>query len=1423
MVTADQVRSTGARTIQVRNPDGQVSNGVTFLLTQPAGRDTVSLRDPDPAPGSPLASEQIFRATVDYTLVTANRAQLVLEILSNDLRRLGASLPALAVRNDNPVRLETLPVRVPESGGLRMRARLLDETGAQLAASEVLVYKFDPDLVLDHLEVIQVTQFDGSTSEHVPLVAGKTTVVRAFPIGRDLTSRPPVSGILSASRNGRDLPDLFPFSGFVATLPDAIDRNDQSTSLQFKLTEEWVTEGELKLTVTVFALDSMGDPDLDFDGNFRNNGLPKTVEFFNTRGLIVGYVPILMKPPGGREVPATGRMEGMAARANRLFPLGEGRLDYRDTEVPHVVLPYSEIDLDNPAVRRAVRKKLSTTVALFDGEIGRRRDSRVVFWLHHTVPLKSHGGDREGVSLGGAASSHGRSVIMKTPLNDTPAAISLTQFGVAHELGHAFGLEHTATRVESTSAGEPVRNECDTSKTKTKIWPHDNPLVQEPGFDAESWSVLRSDITYDFMSYCSSRMWISPFHFNRLFDEEFRRAAAPLTEGERQSAPTPQLVISGTVKADGSGGVLEGVLRVVSSAAPETYPATGTFCVEVNDGAAVSRHCVEPSFRDSESIEPFSDGFFTIRVASPANVTRVAILRNGVEVAARTASANTPVVTFTSPAAGAQLTGGPTTLTWTSSDRHGDRLAFTLLYSADGGASWRPLGVDVEGNQLSFNASHIEGGTAVVFRILASDGLRTGEARVGPVTLNQTPRIEAVGTQPIDLGRSLAGRPNEGTFRLRNRGNGPLRIGSITSENPSFVATYPGTPSSIRAGEDLDVLVRFTPATPSNQTATFRIASNDRTTPELRVQVSARGISGSEPKVEVAARAIRLQAAAGQSTTIELQIENAGGADLQVTAAVAPGAFDLRGATALTVRPRSYGSLTVRFTPPALGEYSRQLRLQTNDPNEREVLVSLSGQGVPLSTIRGPVPATASGSVVNGANFLATLAPGMIASVFGANLANGVAQAQSVPLPARLQDARVLVDGVPAPLFYASPNQINFQLPYERAPGPAQIVVERSGVRGAASAVTVADAAPAVFLNSATGGPIVVDNSSFQLVNAGRPASPGDILSLFLTGLGLVTPAVPTGRAAAGLTSSRLPVAVTVGGAAAELFYAGLAPNFVGLGQIVFRVPGPQQSTPTTSLVIRVGSRDSVAVNLPLQRSAGPPPPPSATGVRLQLHALSPNFTVRDDSLRVDVSVLNPQNATGSFDWVYVFSTDPSISLTTDRTTRSGSTIALNSGTERRFLLSARLPADLPSGRYYFAAALSGGSGQVISNVLTFEHANRRPPYDLSVTLQSAAPTALAAGQVIDLVATIRASGSLSQRLQYNLKLSTDATLSGDDRVLRSGIETIEAGTVELSYSQRLPADLAAGRYFIGIEFETEGDSRPQDNVSNTIPITVTP
>ena len=233
---------------------------------------------------------------------------------------------------------------------------------------------------------------------------------------------------------------------------------------------------------------------------------------------------------------------------------------------------------------------------------------------------------------------------------------------------------------------------------------------------------------------------------------------------------------------------------------------------------------------------------------------------------------------------------------------------------------------------------------------------------------------------------------------------------------------------------------------------------------------------------------------------------------------------------------------------------------------------------------------------VNGASFSATqpLGPGTIGTLFGVFLSGTTANADTLPLPTNMSGVKVLVNGIEAPLFFTTYSQINFQMPFEIAPGPVTIQVMRDAVMSAPISATVGVRSPGIFrigvgeygivTNFTQGNFPYPPEVGAALGVAAAPANGNDALVIWCTGLGGVTPAVATGQAASGspLSISDATPQVTLGigvfGPRLTPFFVGMAPGFVGLFQVNVILPanvGTNLRTPL-SLQFSDGSASNI-------------------------------------------------------------------------------------------------------------------------------------------------------------------------------------------------------------------------------------------------------
>ena len=266
-----------------------------------------------------------------------------------------------------------------------------------------------------------------------------------------------------------------------------------------------------------------------------------------------------------------------------------------------------------------------------------------------------------------------------------------------------------------------------------------------------------------------------------------------------------------------------------------------------------------------------------------------------------------------------------------------------------------------------------------------------------------------------------------------------------------------------------------------------------------------------------------------------------------------------------------------------------------NSPHVIPVAFTVDAAGAPTAAFRG---------AVNGATFESTrsLAPLTIASVFGDQLSYGLAQAESLPLPTELGGARVFVNGVPAPLFFVSYGQINFQVPHGLSGGSATVRVERDGQVGNEILTHIAERSIGIFrfnrgeygaIRNATQGNYPLPRSFSAPGFETAPARPGDVLEIFATGLGPVSPMVAAGEPA----PSTEPLARVVGNAVVSFgfgfltpqrtpVFVGLTPGFAGLFQVNIVVPEDAATNPRTPLVLRFpdGSQISNVVEIAIER-----------------------------------------------------------------------------------------------------------------------------------------------------------------------------------------------------------------------------------------------
>jgi adhesin/invasin len=226
------------------------------------------------------------------------------------------------------------------------------------------------------------------------------------------------------------------------------------------------------------------------------------------------------------------------------------------------------------------------------------------------------------------------------------------------------------------------------------------------------------------------------------------------------------------------------------------------------------------------------------------------------------------------------------------------------------------------------------------------------------------------------------------------------------------------------------------------------------------------------------------------------------------------------------------------------------------------------------------------------------VAQGSLATLFGSGLATDTVTISSTTWPKTAVNRQLVVnDDLQAPIYYIGPKQVNFQVPSNVALGAARIAIRTAdtGELVAGGGLLVSSAAPGVFTANQSGsGQAAVLNQDFTVNSATNPAPAGSIVSIYGTGQGQVSPAVPDGSAAGSsplsntvavptssattCVNNQPSMCVAFGSTFGDVKYSGLAPGYIGLWQINVLVPAGATGAVPVRVVINGTPSNLVSV-----------------------------------------------------------------------------------------------------------------------------------------------------------------------------------------------------------------------------------------------------
>ena len=525
-----------------------------------------------------------------------------------------------------------------------------------------------PDLTVSRLEVNQAIQNEANS---VPLIASKRTVVRAY-LG--LSSSMPigsVTGRLRGYRGSTLLGTIAPFNpGGRITVVQPADWRQINHTLNFEAPFAWLT-GDVRLEVEVNSDRAVPE------NNYGNNVSSANVRFVDGGDLRIAWLPIHYVTGGytGPNDP-TDRITKGDAWLKATYPVSHTRVKY---------YPW-------PGITWGGNINTGTGAIKLLNYLGR------LFQLSQTSPRPDHVYGWLPTSVYGATGWRGCPARLRSAMTPTAAG------------------------------GEPSRTSWDTTAT----WAIG--MRRSASRLRRRRGEVREDTRLDFMvpGRLENEAWVAPGVYTYLHDH--MSMASDQSAGAAKAVAEEYLLASGLINQDGTAS-FDAFYRQAQTVPLDNPPVGTAYCLELYDGGStkLSSQCFDVSYgfgdnrSPGDSTMPMTTAPFALTVPFPATTKRIVLAHGGTTVATRTVSNNAPAVSVTLPGGGVVKT-----INWTANDPDGDTLSYSVLYSADNKNSWFAVAMDLNTTTYSLDTSTLPGGTNAFVRILASDGVNTGQADAGP-------------------------------------------------------------------------------------------------------------------------------------------------------------------------------------------------------------------------------------------------------------------------------------------------------------------------------------------------------------------------------------------------------------------------------------------------------------------------------------------------------------------------------------------------------------------------------------------------------------------------------------------------------------------------------------------------------------------
>lgn len=257
-------------------------------------------------------------------------------------------------------------------------------------------------------------------------------------------------------------------------------------------------------------------------------------------------------------------------------------------------------------------------------------------------------------------------------------------------------------------------------------------------------------------------------------------------------------------------------------------------------------------------------------------------------------------------------------------------------------ARFTPEALNTYNGSLIMNSNDRDNGRLIIS--LSGAGVEPPEIDVAPTAL--------------DFGNVALGSSLEKQVTISNQGAGPLDLGELGATGESFSLVGDVSNTTVEPQSSTSLTVRFAPVTEKAYSGSITIPSNDSDENPVTINLGGSGViiageiyvtSGVQDFGDVYVNS---------SADAQFTVENIGNGELIISSITVSGAqFSLVNddVSNSTLSPGGSASFTVRFSPSNAGTFNGSVAIASDDPDEPDTVVSLTGRGTALAVTQPSV------------------------------------------------------------------------------------------------------------------------------------------------------------------------------------------------------------------------------------------------------------------------------------------------------------------------------------------------------------------------------------------------------------------------------------------------------------------------------------